>query len=220
MTPRNVKAAEENRKIQMSQAQEHWNRVYGTKAETEVSWFQRRPEKSLKLIEAAAPDRSAPIIDVGGGASRLADELLHVGYADVSVLDISEAALARSKARLGAEAASVSWIVADITQWQPARTWGVWHDRAVFHFLTDSARQTAYIEALKKATAPGSVCIISTFALDGPERCSGLPVERYSAATLASRLGAGFELVAEEAERHVTPGGAFQSFLYSVFKRR
>ena len=220
MTPRNVKAAGEIRKIQMSQAQEHWNRVYGTKAETEVSWFQRRPEKSLKLIEAAAPDRSAPIIDVGGGASRLVDELLHVGYADVSVLDFSEAALAHSKARLGAQAASVSWIVADITQWQPARTWGVWHDRGVFHFLTESARQTAYIEALQKATAPDSVCIISTFALDGPERCSGLPVKRYSAATLASRLGAGFELVAEEAERHVTPGGAFQSFLYSVFKRR
>ena len=219
MTPRNVKAGKENRKIQMSQAQEHWNRVYGTKAETEVSWFQRRPEKSLKLIEAAAPDRSVPIIDVGGGASRLADELLHVGYADVSVLDISEAALARSKARLGAQAASVSWMVADIAQWQPARTWGVWHDRAVFHFLTDSARQTAYIEALKKATAPGSVCIISTFALDGPERCSGLPVVRHDAASLGAMLGASFKLVESRRHDHQTPAGAIQRFQFSRFVR-
>jgi SAM-dependent methyltransferase len=204
----------------MSQAQEHWNRAYSTKAENEVSWFQRRPEKSLALIEAAAPDRSVPIIDVGGGASMLVDELVRAGYADVSVLDISEAALARSKARLGAKADGVSWIVADITSWRPERTWGVWHDRAAFHFLTDAARQATYIEALKKATAPGSVCIIATFALDGPERCSGLPVQRYSAATLAARLGTQFEPAAEEAERHVTPGGAVQSFVYSVFKRR
>jgi SAM-dependent methyltransferase len=204
----------------MSHAQEHWNRVYGSKAETEVSWFQPRPEKSLQLIEVAAPDRSTPIIDVGGGASTLVDELLRAGYVDVTVLDISKAALDRSKSRLGARAQGVSWIVADITDWQPAKTWGFWHDRAVFHFLTDTARQTAYIEALQKATVPGSVCVIATFALDGPERCSGLPVQRYSAATLAARLGARFELSAEEAERHVTPGGAVQSFLYSVFKRR
>jgi SAM-dependent methyltransferase len=204
----------------MSHAQEHWNRVYGSKAETEVSWFQLRPEKSLQLIEVAAPDRSTPIIDAGGGASTLVDELLRAGYVDVTVLDISKAALDRSKSRLGARAQGVSWIVADITDWQPAKTWGVWHDRAVFHFLTDTARQTAYIEALQKATVPGSVCVIATFALDGPERCSGLPVQRYSAATLPARLGARFELSAEEAERHVTPGGAVQSFLYSVFKRR
>jgi SAM-dependent methyltransferase len=204
----------------MAQAQEHWNRAYSTKAENEVSWFQRRPEKSLALIEAAAPDRSVPIIDVGGGASTLVDELVRAGYADVSVLDISEAALACSKGRLGAKAEGVSWIVADITSWRPERTWGVWHDRAAFHFLTDTARQSGYIEALKKATVPGSVCIIATFALDGPERCSGLPVQRYSAATLAARLGTQFELAAEEAERHVTPGGAVQSFVYSVFKRR
>jgi SAM-dependent methyltransferase len=204
----------------MSQAQEHWNRVYGTKAEGEVSWFQPRPERSLALIAAAAPDRSVPVIDVGGGASTLVDELLRAGYGDVSVLDISEAALGRSKARLGAKAEGVAWIVADITDWKPARAFRVWHDRAVFHFLTDAARQAAYIEALRKATAPGSVCIIATFALDGPERCSGLPVQRYSAATLAARLGPEFALAAEEAERHVTPGGAAQSFMYSVFKRR
>ena len=203
----------------MSHAQ-HWNRVYGTKAETEASWFQPRPQKSLQLIDAAAPDRSVPIIDVGGGASTLVDELLRAGYADVSVLDISKAALDRSKTRLGTRAEGASWIVADITEWQPTKTWGVWHDRAVFHFLTDMARQTAYIEALKKATGPGSVSIIATFALDGPERCSGLSVQRYSAATLAARLGASFELSAEESERHVTPGGAVQSFMYSVFKRR
>lgn len=198
----------------------HWNETYSSKAENQVSWFQVMPERSLELITAAAPDRAAPIIDIGGGASRLADALLAQGYSDVTVLDIAETGLAKTKARLGADSQKIAWIVADITQWQPPRSWQVWHDRAVFHFLTDPAAQDAYIAALKRGTAPGSTVIIATFALDGPERCSGLPVQRYSPATLATRLGADFALYAESAESHATPFGTTQQFQYAAFRRR
>lgn len=203
----------------MSGAREHWEGVYRSRAEGEVSWFQARPEPSLALVKEAAPDFAAPIIDVGGGASRLADELLAAGYTDLTVLDISEAALARTRARLGAKAVRVQFIAADITLWSPARQWCVWHDRAAFHFLTDRKGQDAYIRALTQATAPGATIIIATFALDGPERCSGLPVQRYSAETLAARLGPGFRLERQEPELHATPRGASQSFLYCVFTR-
>lgn len=197
----------------------HWQKVYTAKAETEVSWFQPRSEVSLGLIRAAAPDLAAGILDVGGGASRLVDELAGLGYSDLSVLDIAEAALERSRARLGTRAAQIGWIVADITQWQPPRRWYVWHDRAVFHFLTATEDQDAYFRALDRATVPGATAIVSTFALDGPERCSGLPVQRYDAAALAARLGAGFALVGERAEAHETPGGAVQKFVYAMFRK-
>lgn len=204
----------------MIETRVHWDQVYETKRDDEVSWYQQRPECSLAMILEAAPDRQATIIDVGGGASRLVDELLAAGYADVTVLDVSEVAFRHAKARLGPKAGAVSWIVADITRWEPHRTWGVWHDRAVFHFLTEHALQGAYISALSRATTTGSTIIMATFALDGPERCSGLPVQRYSPQTLAARLGEGFVLTGEATERHRTPGGAMQSFAYSVFKRR
>lgn len=199
---------------------EHWDEVYRTKGEAEVSWYQPRPERSLALITSLLPNPAAPILDVGGGASRLVDELLAAGYADLTVLDVSAAALRRTQERLGAKASQVQWIAADITTWQPAQVWQLWHDRAVFHFLTASALQDAYIAALKAGTAPGSILIMSCFALDGPERCSGLPVQRYSPATLAARIGTDFMLLSEAAEQHTTPWGSVQNFAYAVFQRR
>ena len=203
----------------MIDRQKHWNDTYSAKAENQVSWFQVNPERSLELIIAAAPAHNAPIIDIGGGASRLADTLLALGYGDLTVLDIAETGLSRSKARLGAQAKKISWIVADVTTWQPPRRWQVWHDRAVFHFLTEPAAQDAYIAALKRGTATGSSIIMATFALNGPERCSGLPVQRYSPATLAQRLGAEFVLYAESDESHATPFGTMQEFQYAAFRR-
>ncbi len=204
----------------MASRREHWDGVYGTKREDEVSWFQKRPALSLALIREYAPDPATSIVDVGGGASSLVGELLGQGYGDISVLDISGAALERAKAKLGADAAKIEWIVADITAWTPPRRWHVWHDRAVFHFLTDTASQDTYIAALKAATAPGAIAIVSGFAPDGPEKCSGLPVVRYDAHSLAARFGSGFELLREEREEHETPGGAVQKFYYAVLRKR
>ncbi|MDE2184331.1 MAG: class I SAM-dependent methyltransferase [Alphaproteobacteria bacterium] len=198
---------------------EHWDTVYRTKDETAVSWYQEHPARSLALIRSVAKSPSS-LIDIGGGASRLVDDLLAGVHGDLAVLDVSAAAIAKAQARLGASADGVTWIVADITAWQPQRHWDIWHDRAVFHFLTQTADQDAYIAALKKATRPGAHAIFSCFALDGPERCSGLPVQRYSASSLAARLGAGFGLLRDEAESHTTPAGGTQKFTYALFERR
>jgi SAM-dependent methyltransferase len=200
----------------MTDRRDHWDHTYTVKSDTAVSWYQDVPERSLSLIRKAG---KGSVIDIGGGASRLVDRLLAEGYGDLTVLDISDVALGRSKERLGAEAGEVAWIVADITQWAPERQWDVWHDRAVFHFLTDEAAQDAYIAALKAGTRAGSHVVISTFALSGPEKCSGLPVQRYSAETLAARLGKDFMLAAQEAETHPTPFGTTQDFTFAVFKR-
>jgi 2-polyprenyl-3-methyl-5-hydroxy-6-metoxy-1,4-benzoquinol methylase len=204
----------------MTDRRAQWDETYTVKAETQVSWYQPRPDHSIELITSAAPDVAGSIIDVGGGASRLVDALLAEGYRDVTVLDISEVALGRSKTRLGESAGKVAWVVADVTQWQPQRIWDVWHDRAVFHFLTDGGAQDAYIAALERGTAPGSIVIMATFALAGPERCSGLPVQRYSAATLAARLGPDFSLYAERSETHTTPFATQQAFTYAALRRR
>ena len=198
----------------------HWDKVYETKAETAVSWYQPRSALSLKLIARASPDSKASVIDVGGGTSTLVDDLLAQGFADLTVLDISGTALDRSKARLGKDADKVGWIVADITRWSPTGTWDIWHDRAAFHFLTAPGSQKAYVAALTAATRPGATVIVATFGLDGPEKCSGLAVERYSPGALADCLGSDFALTAEETANHKTPWGTEQRFLYTVFKRR
>ncbi len=203
----------------MTNLQDHWDRAYATKAETAVSWYQPLLAKSLELIRSAAPNMQASIIDIGGGASTLPDSLLQAGYRDITVADISEAALMRSQERLGAQSGLVNWLVADITKWSPLRTWDVWHDRAVFHFLTDAATQDSYVAALQAGTHTGSTAIISTFALDGPERCSGLPVQRYSVQSLAERIGPTFKLIDHQAESHLTPSATVQSFVYAVLKR-
>jgi hypothetical protein len=203
----------------MGSTRSHWDDVYDGKPATAVSWYQPHSALSLKLIEAASPGHASSVIDVGGGASTLVDDLLVKGYADLTVLDVAEAALATSKARLANKAGEVSWIVADVTTWKPSRSYAVWHDRAVFHFLTEPAPQDAYIVALKAATNHGATVIFATFALDGPAQCSGLPVQRYSAETLARRIGPPFMLTAQADGSHKTPSGTEQRFSYAVLRR-
>lgn len=203
----------------MSDRTTHWQNVYATKGETEVSWFQASPAISLEMIRAASPDRAAAIIDIGGGASRLVDALLQDGYRNLAVLDVSANALDVAKKRIGATASTVDWIVADATTWRPAKTWDVWHDRAAFHFLTDPHDRAAYVERLRSAVAPGGQVIIATFAPDGPEKCSGLPVQRHDSASLSAELGPEFELVETRSETHHTPWHSTQAFQFSRFRR-
>ena len=199
--------------------QDHWEKVYTTRGENEVSWFQETPAPSLELIGLVGAIRSSAIIDIGGGASRLVDCLVGQGYEDVTVLDLSAAALASAQSRLGDKANRVKWIAADVTAWEPARVYDLWHDRAAFHFLTESADKAAYVSRLKAAVKPGGSVIIGTFAPDGPERCSGLMVSRYDAAGLAATLGCGFELIDTRRHEHTTPSGAAQRFQFSTFRR-
>jgi 2-polyprenyl-3-methyl-5-hydroxy-6-metoxy-1,4-benzoquinol methylase len=199
--------------------QHHWEKVYKEKGEYQVSWFQESPAISLELLDAVGATAKSAVIDIGGGASRLVDALLDRDYGDVTVLDLSEAAIAIAKARLGERAASVSWLVDDVTRWQPSRSYDVWHDRAVLHFLTEASDRTAYAARLTRALRPGGHAIIGTFALDGPERCSGLPVVRYDAAKLSDVLGSAFQLVETRRHDHSTPWGATQRFQFSVFRR-
>jgi len=199
--------------------QAHWQNVYTQKGEQEVSWFQENPEPSLELIMRAAATPASAIIDIGGGASHLADSLLACGFHHLTVLDLSDAALTKTRARIGPAAADVKWITADVTTWQPDATYDVWHDRAAFHFLTAPEAQRAYVERLKLALKPGGHAIIATFAPDGPEKCSGLPVARHSAETIGALLGADFRLVDTRRHQHLTPWGSVQSFQFSVFAR-
>lgn len=202
----------------MRNRRSHWEGVYATKAENALSWYQRHSSQSLAYVTAAA-SWASPIIDVGGGASTLVDDLLERGYADLTVLDIAATGLAKAKVRLGQQASRVNWIVADIRRWHPPRLYEVWHDRAVFHFLTTADDQDAYISALQAGTRPGAWVIMATFAPDGPEKCSGLPVQRYSSRGLASRLGAPFILMDEAVETHNTPSGNEQRFCYTILRR-
>ncbi|QPF86253.1 class I SAM-dependent methyltransferase [Bradyrhizobium genosp. L] len=199
--------------------QSHWQTVYLTKGEGQVSWSQASPQPSLRLIESVAGGRDVSIIDVGGGASRLVDALLARGYRDVTVLDLSEAALASARERLAAAGKGVRWIAGDATVWQPPRTFDVWHDRAAFHFLVEEHDRAAYLDRLHYGLRPGGHAIIGTFAPDGPDKCSGLAVQRYDAAALSRTVGPGFALIAHEPHHHVTPWGAAQSFEFSVLRR-
>ncbi|WP_158671815.1 class I SAM-dependent methyltransferase [Bradyrhizobium guangdongense] len=203
----------------MSDRSAHWDHVYATKGEAEVSWYQDSPAISLEMIRAASPNHDAAIIDIGGGASRLVDALLQDGYRDVGVLDISVNALDAAKKRIGASASMVDWIVADATSWRPAKSYDVWHDRAAFHFLTDPRDRAAYVERLRSAVASGGQVIIGTFAPDGPEKCSGLPVQRHDSASLAAELGPEFELMETRRETHHTPWNSTQAFQFSRFRR-
>ena len=197
--------------------QAHWQNVHTTKDEKAVSWFQDRPDTSLEFIAATGAQPDSAIVDIGGGASRLVDALLDSGYSNLTVLDLSEAALAASRNRIGPRAASVKWLAVDVTTWQPTEQYDVWHDRAAFHFLTDENDRQAYVACLTAALRGGGQAIIGTFALNGPERCSGLPVMRYDAASLAAVLGPRFRLLASRVEEHRTPWGASQIFQFSRF---
>jgi SAM-dependent methyltransferase len=202
-----------------SNRQAHWHSVYANKGEQEVSWFEERPEISLALIDATGVAKDAAIIDVGGGASRLVDALLDRGFADITVLDLSKKAIETSQARLGARGKAVQWVIADATTWQPLRRYDVWHDRAAFHFLTEPEDREAYARQVARTVRTGGHVIIGTFALDGPERCSGLPIVRYDAAMIADILGPAFELVESRRHDHHTPAGAIQRFQFSRFQR-
>jgi len=199
--------------------QSHWENVYATKRENEVSWFQESPAPSLALMAEIGVVPSSAIIDIGGGASRLVDCLIEGGFHDVTVLDLSAAALETAKARLGERADKAHWLVADAATWTPSRTYDVWHDRAAFHFLTDEQDRAGYIGRLRQALKIGGHAIIATFALDGPEKCSGLPVERYDAARLRQTRGSGFKLLRSQRNDHATPWGSHQRFQFSVFQR-
>jgi SAM-dependent methyltransferase len=198
--------------------QAHWDHIYETKAGNELSWFQEHPAISLDLIRATGAKPGAAIIDIGGGKSRLVDALLDEGFC-ASVLDLSGSALAAAKARLGSRSAKVAWITADVTAWEPSETYDLWHDRAAFHFLTEAAGRQAYAERVAKAVRPGGHVIIGTFAPDGPERCSGLPVQRHDAASIGAVLGERFTLVQSRRRDHVTPAGRTQRFQFSTFFR-
>lgn len=195
--------------------EEHWNSVYTSKGDTELSWTQHEPRMSLSLIEKACSKGS--VIDIGGGTSSLASNLLKRGYS-VAVLDISEAALERARKHLGNQSESIKWIVADITASPVLGQFNVWHDRAVFHFLTNPTDRAAYKALLSQTVPIGGHAVIATFAPDGPEKCSGLEVRRYDRSTLAAELGEEFALLESSPETHETPWGKTQSFQYSLFK--
>jgi len=199
----------------------HWEKVYQGKAPTEVSWYQPHLALSLELIAETGIDQSATIIDVGGGTSTLVDDLLAKGYTHICVLDISAAAIAQAQARLHERAALVEWIEADITQAELRREfYDLWHDRAVFHFLTDPDDRARYVGKLERSLKPGGHLIIATFSLEAPPRCSGLEVMRYSPATLHAQIGRGFELVRSLTEAHRTPSGKSQNFIYCHFRKQ
>lgn len=193
----------------------HWEGVYSRQSPDSVSWFQEHADESLRLIAMTGLGSSANVIDVGGGASKLVDDLLIRGYTDITVLDLSSAAIVTSQQRLGKSADNVVWLVGDIRAVTlEYQQFDIWHDRAVFHFLTDAASRKRYVEQVKHAVRPGGHVIVATFAENGPLQCSGLPVMRYSADELHAEFGAGFELRAQHKEEHRTPSGRTQHFVY------
>ena len=200
-------------------AKTHWEKVYATKAPEAVSWYRPHLETSLALIERAAPGYSAPIIDVGGGESTLVDDLLARGYENISLLDVSQTAIDVTKKRLGLAAEQVHWLVADVTDVQLERgAYDVWHDRAVFHFLTGSEHRAAYVRQVSHAVRHGGHVIVSTFGPEGPTKCSGLDVIRYDAESLHDQFGVRFRLVKSSKELHRTPFGTTQQFLFCYCK--
>jgi len=202
------------------QPKDHWEKVYSTKATNAVSWFQPHADVSFDLINAIGIGCDASIIDVGGGASVLVDDLLDNGFTDLTVLDLSAAALAAAQRRLDSRASGVQWIEADITRANlPANRFDVWHDRAVFHFLTSAEDRAAYVRAVFNSVKPGGHVIVATFAEDGPAQCSGLPVMRYRADELHAEFGEAFSLLNHRKEAHHTPSGTVQQFVYCYCRR-
>jgi len=197
----------------------HWEHIYRTKQPTEVSWYRLHLEVSLRLIQAAAPTLDAQIIDVGGGESTLVDDLLARGYANVSVMDLSATALEVAKARLGTLASAVAWLCGDVRSFAFSQhRYDVWHDRAVFHFLTDAQDRLAYVRQVNHAVKPGGHVIVATFGPEGPDKCSELDVMRYDPQSLHGEFGAPFRLVDNLTELHETPSGAIQQFTYCYCK--
>ena len=193
----------------------HWEHIYETKAPTQVSWYQEHARFSLQYIRNTGIQKTDSIIDVGGGASTLVDDLIADGYQQISILDVSVVALQLARQRLGTRGGGVNWIVADITQADlPEQAYDLWHDRAVFHFLTQASDRQRYIDTVRHAVRVGGHIILATFAPDGPERCSGLDVVRYSPESLHHEFGKDFEVVDSTRETHHTPFGTDQKFIY------
>lgn len=210
----------ERRRINLCEmdTQSHWNRIYSTGKSSERSWFRPHLDTSLALIERYAADRGAAVIDVGGGESTLADDLIAAGYRDITVLDASQAVLERVRARLGPDGERIVWVCGDILSVQlPHGRFSVWHDRAVFHFLTERAERAAYVRQAASAVKQGGDVIVGAFGSDGPKKCSGLDVIRYDAASLYAEFGSSFRLVESLEESHRTPSGAMQPFVYCHF---
>ena len=201
----------------MNSKQSHWENIYTHKSPQEVSWTQGKPLLSLSWIESLALPKNAPIIDVGGGESHLVDYLIDMGYSDLTVLDISQAALKRSQERLGSKANLVHWIQADITTFQPKRKYTLWHDRAVFHFLTQKEEINAYTSMV--ATVVDQYLLMSTFSKEGPLKCSGLPITQYDVESISSNFSAAFELLQQDQELHKTPFDSTQAFIYALLKK-
>lgn len=200
-------------------SKQHWEKVYQEKEPAQVSWYQTYPAISLDLIASTGIGPMEKIIDIGGGASVLADKLLDKGFKDITVLDISLKAIQYAKERLGKRDAEITWIDSDIIQFKPSYQYGFWHDRAVFHFLTESEDRKKYIEVMKKAVRPGGHVIMATFALEGPPKCSGLNVERYDPEKLSKEIGISFHLIKSMNETHITPWNSEQKFVYCMFKK-
>ncbi len=203
--------------MNLLERKKHWEAIYTQKKPEEVSWTQGKPSLSLSIIQSLELPKDAPIIDVGGGESHLVDHLLALGYTDISVLDVSAEALARSKQRLGDQSKKIEWIVADIITFQPKRNYAFWHDRAVFHFLTEEKDIQFYAKMVNNCVKDH--LLISTFSLDGPLKCSGLPITQYSEQSLAKIVTPSFSLVKAEEEIHITPFKTSQAFLYCLFQR-
>ena len=204
----------------MNDRKQHWEQVYTNKSPLEVSWFQQEPAVSLRMIQDSVSDRTQPVLDVGGGASALVDRLLERGYTNMSVLDISSKALEHAKERLGQQASQVEWYVSDVTEFAPPHKYACWHDRAVFHFLTNPADRAKYVEALSAALESGGHLVLAAFALDGPTMCSGLDIVQYDAEKLGWELGGRFKFLEEVDELHITPAQKEQLFCYYRFLRK
>ena len=196
----------------------HWENIYKTKELKEVSWYQPTPEISLNFIKEFEIPVTAKIIDVGGGDSLFADHLLDLGYQDITVLDISEAAIKRAKERLGERAEKVKWIVADAASFQPKEQYEFWHDRAAFHFLTEQGEINNYLKAVKSGLAPGGVFVIGTFSEQGPKKCSGIEIKQYSEASMSNLFGNYLHKIKCISIDHSTPFNAIQSFLFCSFR--
>ena len=197
----------------------HWENVYQTKSSTDVSWYEPDPKQSLNLILEAAGEKRSRIIDVGGGQSFLVDRLLDSGFKQVAVLDISNAAIEATKARLGERASQVKWMVADITESDSLGEFDIWHDRAVFHFITDAGDRKHYLDLLKRTLPIGGQFVVGTFAIGGPEKCSGLPIQQYDEKTMENALGPSFETVKSGRYEHTTPSGKRQLFYFGTYRR-
>lgn len=202
------------KRVGRSEISSHWEKVYQTNHPRAVSWFQQEPAISMQLIQNSSVKMTDPIIDVGGGASTLVDCLESRGYANLAVLDISSAAIELSRERLGAASSRITWHTADITTFEPPNTYCLWHDRAVFHFLTKRSERRKYVEVLERSVPSNGHVIIATFSVGGPEKCSGLKIVQYDAPKLLAALGDDFQLIEEVGEIHLTPQGREQKFSY------